>query len=82
MLLLSLVRKHPLPLTFKSDRAKGLVPAVEEEFPDSNHRFCFRHMYKNFKKEHKGKHLEHLSWGAARAYKKEDHARKKTMQHG
>lgn len=66
-------RKYPLPLTLISDRAKGLVLAVEEVFPDSNHIFYFRHMYKNFKKEHKGKHFEHLSWGQL------EHTKKKTM---
>ena len=31
-------------------------------------------MYKNFKIDgYKGSHLEHLTWGAGKAYKKEDH---------
>ena len=30
-------------------------------------------MYKNFKAKHGGKHLQHLSWGAAKSYKIEEH---------
>ncbi|KAF9593578.1 hypothetical protein IFM89_024212 [Coptis chinensis] len=41
-------------------------------FPDSNHRYCFRHMYKNFKKIYSGELWENLVWGAARAYKKQE----------
>ena len=36
--------KHKDPLTFISDRQKGMVPAVNEMLPNSNHRFCQRHM--------------------------------------
>lgn len=32
-------------------------------------RYCFRHLYKNFKDKFSGDHLENLSWGAAKAYK-------------
>ncbi|KAF6158849.1 hypothetical protein GIB67_012492 [Kingdonia uniflora] len=39
---------YPSKLTFISDRQKCLVEAVSQVFPHSNHRFCFRHMYKNF----------------------------------
>ncbi|KAF6176281.1 hypothetical protein GIB67_023572 [Kingdonia uniflora] len=40
---------HPSKLTFISDRQKGLVEAVLQVFPHSNHRFYFRYMYTNFK---------------------------------
>ncbi|KAF6163651.1 hypothetical protein GIB67_036111 [Kingdonia uniflora] len=33
---------HPSKLIFISDRQKGLVEAVLQVFPHSNHRFCFR----------------------------------------
>ncbi|KAF6136841.1 hypothetical protein GIB67_030126 [Kingdonia uniflora] len=49
---------HPSKLTFISDRQKGLVESVSQIFPQQNHRFCFRHMWKNFKKEFRGLHLE------------------------
>ncbi|KAF6134702.1 hypothetical protein GIB67_002103 [Kingdonia uniflora] len=32
--------------------------------------FCFRHMYKNMKKYHKGSYLERLTWGATKALRK------------
>ncbi|KAL5697540.1 hypothetical protein ACHQM5_028673 [Ranunculus cassubicifolius] len=64
---------HPSKLTFMSDQQKGLKEVIQQIFPGANHRFCFRHMYQNFKKDNKGgKALETLVWGAARAYKKVD----------
>lgn len=67
------LRKHKSNVTFISDRCKGLLESVKELFPNSRHRHCFRHLYKNFKTKHHGDHLMHLSWGAARAYREEDH---------
>ncbi|KAJ6806477.1 uncharacterized protein M6B38_174700 [Iris pallida] len=64
--------RHPLRLTFISDRQKGLIQAVSNVFPESNHRFCFRHMFKNFKKKYSGKMLESIVWKAAKAYKIND----------
>ncbi|KAF6142809.1 hypothetical protein GIB67_002673 [Kingdonia uniflora] len=61
---------HPSKLTFISDRQKGLVEAVSQVFPHSNHRFCFRHMYKNFKQLYRGTYLMILAWNASKAYKK------------
>ncbi|KAL4554246.1 hypothetical protein LXL04_039646 [Taraxacum kok-saghyz] len=37
-------------LTFISDQHKGLVEAVKERAPASEHRQCVRHIYANFKK--------------------------------
>ena len=56
-----------IPWTFISDRQKGLVHAVNELFPNSEHRFCLRHMYQNFKQKFKGKELKDLFWAAASA---------------
>ncbi|XP_026398843.1 uncharacterized protein LOC113294676 [Papaver somniferum] len=54
--------EHHAPLTFISDRQKGLVPALEEVFHSSRNRFCFRHIFENFKtKGHKGAHLKTLA---------------------
>ena len=53
--------------TFISDRQKGNVPVLEEDFPNSEHRFCVRHMYNNFSKKHKGEALRSELWLAARA---------------
>ncbi|GMY35276.1 hypothetical protein FCV25MIE_30518 [Fagus crenata] len=49
------------------DQQKGLVPAVQSVMQGSYHRFCVRHLFANFKKNHKGKKLKDLMWGAARA---------------
>ncbi|KAF9596723.1 hypothetical protein IFM89_012922 [Coptis chinensis] len=64
------INDHPQAVTFMSDRQKGLVEAVPIVFPGNEHRFCFRHMYKIFKKEFKAQHLELLVWGAAKCYTK------------
>ncbi|KAF6142824.1 hypothetical protein GIB67_002688 [Kingdonia uniflora] len=64
-----LLDQHDAKLIFISDRQKGLIKAVADNFHHCNHRFCFRHMYKNFKKIYIGTHLEKLPWNAARAYR-------------
>nr|XP_023877950.1 uncharacterized protein LOC111990411 [Quercus suber] len=53
--------------TFMSDQQKGLVPTFDELMPGVDHRFCVRHLYNNFSKEHKGKLLKDRMWAAARA---------------
>ncbi|KAF6163390.1 hypothetical protein GIB67_029239 [Kingdonia uniflora] len=60
---------HRHRLNFISDRLKGLIEAVSSVFPFVNHKFCFRYMYKNMKKYHRGAYLEKLAWGAAKAWK-------------
>ncbi|KAK8574052.1 hypothetical protein V6N13_097046 [Hibiscus sabdariffa] len=56
-------------ISFMSDRQKGLVDAIAELFPHSEHRTCVRHLYTNFKSKdfNKGKHLKDLFWKAARS---------------
>ncbi|KAF6161317.1 hypothetical protein GIB67_009204 [Kingdonia uniflora] len=61
---------HPSKLAFIFDRQKGLVEAVSQVLPHSNHRFYFRHMYKNFKQLYSGTYLMTLAWNASKAYKK------------
>ncbi|KAK1355514.1 MULE domain-containing protein [Heracleum sosnowskyi] len=62
--------EHPVQeINFISDRQKGLRDAVHTLFPTSPHRFCFRHMYQNFKSHFKGSKLHTMLWNAARAYK-------------
>ncbi|KAI3930452.1 hypothetical protein MKW92_000725 [Papaver armeniacum] len=66
---------HPRALTFISDRQKGLIEGVAVNFSDTNHyhRYCFRHLYKNFKKLHPGKNLEFMTWRAARSFSEVGH---------
>lgn len=67
--------KHNQLITFVSDIGKGLKDAVRDLFPSNPHRFYFRHMYKNFKKKHKGSHMEKMNWGATRAFNVDNHER-------
>lgn len=46
---------------------KGLVPAIADEFPDSEHRFCVRHLYQNFRVLFKGETLKNQLWAIARS---------------
>ncbi|RZC75346.1 hypothetical protein C5167_050829 [Papaver somniferum] len=69
------VTRHEQPLTFISDQQKGLIDGVARQFAQFNHyhRFCFRHLYKNFKKKFPGSHLETLVWRAAKSYNEIDY---------
>uniref|UniRef100_A0A7N2KNN0 MULE transposase domain-containing protein n=1 Tax=Quercus lobata TaxID=97700 RepID=A0A7N2KNN0_QUELO len=49
-----------------ADIGPGLLPALATVAPKAHIRFCVRHLYVNFKKEHKGKLLKDLMWAAAR----------------
>ncbi|XP_065623857.1 uncharacterized protein LOC136065100 [Quercus suber] len=53
--------------TFMSDQQKGLTQMFDELMPGVDHRFCVRHLYNNFSKDHKGKLLKDRMWAAARA---------------
>ncbi|KAK3229135.1 hypothetical protein Dsin_001016 [Dipteronia sinensis] len=46
---------------------KGLIYAIVERFPYSEHRFCVKHMYNNFKAQHRGLLLKQILWGSAKA---------------
>ncbi|GKV50220.1 hypothetical protein SLEP1_g56932, partial [Rubroshorea leprosula] len=46
---------------------EGLTKAVEELFPYVEHRFCARHKYSNFRKQHKGKELQKAFWKCVKA---------------
>ncbi|CAM8878345.1 unnamed protein product [Rhodiola kirilowii] len=52
---------------FISDQQKGLQEAIKELAPTSEHRFCVRHLYANFRKVFKGKQLKDGMWACARA---------------
>lgn len=46
---------------------QGLIPAVQQIFPDSEHRFCVRHLYSNFQVHFKGENLKNQLWACARS---------------
>lgn len=51
---------------------KKAVPSLA---PNAKHRFCFRHMYNNFKGKFKGQELKKLFWKAASTYNVKQHLR-------
>ncbi|KAG8391485.1 hypothetical protein BUALT_Bualt01G0192600 [Buddleja alternifolia] len=60
---------------FLSDRQKGLIDVVHSVAPRAEHRFCVRHLYKNFKGRFKGEELKKLFWKAASTYSVKQHLR-------
>ncbi|KAI9173852.1 hypothetical protein LWI28_007559 [Acer negundo] len=54
-------------ITFMIDKQKGLVEAINELWRNSEHRFCVRYMYANFKKKFKGDLVRNKVWQAAKA---------------
>eukprot|EP00257_Ricinus_communis_P026965 XP_025014379.1 uncharacterized protein LOC112535866 [Ricinus communis] len=46
---------------------KGLIPAIEELFPNSEHRFYVKHVHNNFRKKFNSLGLKELVWNATRA---------------
>ncbi|XP_012849887.1 PREDICTED: uncharacterized protein LOC105969659 [Erythranthe guttata] len=61
---------------FIYDRQKGLVETFQSIMPNTDHRFCVRHLYANFKLKFKDKALKDLMWSAARAYLEEEFNKK------
>ena len=59
--------QNTYPWTIMTDKQKGLIPAVQEVFPDSEHRFCVRHLYQNFSGNFKGENLKNQLWACARS---------------
>ncbi|XP_057793275.1 uncharacterized protein LOC131009889 [Salvia miltiorrhiza] len=59
--------------TFISDQQKGLEAAVNLLVPYAEHRNCARHVYMNWKKDHKGSVLKNIFWRAVRATYLEDY---------
>jgi transposase-like protein len=55
------------PWTIMTDKQKGLIPAIQQVFPDAEHRFCVRHLYSNFSGKFKGENLQNQLWRCARA---------------
>ncbi|EOX94543.1 PREDICTED: uncharacterized protein LOC18613209 [Theobroma cacao] len=54
-------------LTILSDRQKGIVDAVEANFPTAFHGFCMHHLIDSFQKEFNSSILINLFWEAALA---------------
>ena len=41
---------------------QGLISAIETLFPTVEHRYCLKHIYNNFKVDHKGLKLKDALW--------------------
>ena len=46
---------------------QGLIPAIETLFLTVEHRYCVKHIYNNFKVDHKGLELKDALWRCAAA---------------
>ncbi|XP_043724216.1 uncharacterized protein LOC122671178 [Telopea speciosissima] len=55
-------------LNFISSRQKGLLNAFDRVMPGVRHRFCVRHLYKNFKAKYPGRLLKNALWSASNAF--------------
>jgi transposase-like protein len=54
--------QNTYPWTVMTNKQKGLIPAVQEVFPDLEHRFCVRHLYQNFSGIFKGENIKNQLW--------------------
>jgi transposase-like protein len=59
--------ENAYPWTIMTYKQKGLIPAVQQVFSESEHRFCVRHLYSNFNEKFKGEVLKNQLWTCARA---------------
>ncbi|XP_072077749.1 uncharacterized protein [Arachis hypogaea] len=57
---------------FMSDMQKGLIPAVQEIYPNANHRFCTMHIWQNFRKKWNDLQLKMCMWYCAKATTTQD----------
>ncbi|XP_030933015.1 uncharacterized protein LOC115958893 [Quercus lobata] len=60
-------RPDELRLVFISNKQKGLIPVIEILFPTVEYRYCVKHIYNNFKVDHKGLELKDALWRYAAA---------------
>ncbi|KAL9422372.1 hypothetical protein AB3S75_034609 [Citrus x aurantiifolia] len=63
---------NDMAISFMSDRQKGLIHALQDVFPSCETRYCARHVYANFRKQHSAEILREHFWKAARATNKTD----------
>lgn len=54
-------------IIFMSDRQKGLLPTLEQQWPRATARDCGRHIYANFKQQWSGLGFKKLFWQASKA---------------
>ncbi|KAL4278193.1 hypothetical protein GQ457_03G025200 [Hibiscus cannabinus] len=54
-------------VTVISDMQKGLLEEIPFVLPNVEHRFCARHMYAHWRKDHKGLDMQQLFWASCKA---------------
>ena len=56
-------------LNIFTSNLQGLIPAVQQVFPEAEHRFCVsvRHLYQNFRVHFKGEILKNQLWACAKS---------------
>lgn len=59
-------------MTLMSDRQKRIMVALQKIWPSHHIRFCFTHIFANFKAKFPGSKLRNLCWAATRSYTKEE----------
>ncbi|KAL5551824.1 hypothetical protein UlMin_002000 [Ulmus minor] len=50
-----------------TDKQKGLIDAISELFPHSEHRYCPKNLHNNFKVKHKGLLLKQTFWATVKS---------------
>ncbi|GKU99547.1 hypothetical protein SLEP1_g12382 [Rubroshorea leprosula] len=54
-------------LVVMSDQHKAIISSVHALLPEAKHRFCVRHLYSNWSKEHKGEEEKRMFWAFAKS---------------
>ncbi|XP_020158364.1 uncharacterized protein [Aegilops tauschii subsp. strangulata] len=55
-----------------SDQQKGLINAVNDYLPATEHRMCARHIYANWRKKHRDHEWQKKFWAVAKASNRQD----------
>ncbi|XP_052623612.1 uncharacterized protein LOC128128896 [Lactuca sativa] len=63
----NLEMENGFAITLMSDQHKGLLEAVKEVLPTTEHKQCARHIVANFRKRFSGVHYEMMFWKACKA---------------
>ena len=49
-------------------KLQGLIRSVNEIIPEAEHRMCARHIYANWRKQHREKKLQKMFWACAKSF--------------
>ncbi|GKV52284.1 hypothetical protein SLEP1_g58872 [Rubroshorea leprosula] len=54
-------------LVVMSDQHKAIISSVHALLPEAKHKFCVRHLYTNWSKQHKGEEEKRMFWACAKS---------------